>query len=574
MDETVYDMSQQTNSNPNIFIKKDWVSILDNQNGVYTGNQCVIDTSQLSNSNKWMNYSESYLEVPLLLTLGARDASANFLPNTAANSCDYALSLKNWYGSVIHSISVDLNGTTVIQQTGFQSLWNTFKLMTTLSYNDLTTLGPTIGFYPDTSSSYDFFSSDASGGKGVCNNRNSNAFPVVSGAFNSLESFNRGFYERQRAWNFNVDGLSGIGTTDTFKDLITQSNLQNIYKSHIFKKTNGTSSVYGMFQIQIMATIFLRHLHSFFDKLPLCKGVFFKMTLMLNNCTTSITNTVGAGSGLAVLTLNSVNNPIGGINPLMIASAATGNGMNSTCVNSSAPTLLANISVGMDCLDATLKSNGASSGGLARNITLNVPAYTFNPVFENAYVSNPIIPINYTDIYQFQVLNQNGNINSLISNGIAGLKSVLVLPFYTASSAGNNTGTISTLLSPYCPDGGGTTSPMAFLNNFNVVISGQNAIYNSERWTYEHFINQLYGQNSVNGNQMDGVNSGLVSQLDFENCYCYYYVNVERCLPIEKNVSKSVNIIATSISAKNIDLYVFCEYNCSINLNVLLGVRV
>ena len=115
---------------------------------------------------------------------------------------------------------------------------------------------------------------------------------------------------------------------------------------------------------------------------------------------------------------------------------------------------------------------------------------------------------------------------------------------------------------------------MAFLNNFNVVISGQNAIYNSERYTYEHFINQLYGQNSVNGNQMDGINSGLVSQYDFENCYCYYYVNVERCLPIEKNVSKSVNIIATSISAKNIDLYVFCEYNCSINLNTLLGVRV
>ena len=38
MDESVYDMSLQSESNPNIFIKKDWISILDNQNGNYSGN--------------------------------------------------------------------------------------------------------------------------------------------------------------------------------------------------------------------------------------------------------------------------------------------------------------------------------------------------------------------------------------------------------------------------------------------------------------------------------------------------------------------------------------------------------
>ena len=69
-------------------------------------------------------------------------------------------------------------------------------------------------------------------------------------------------------------------------------------------------------------------------------------------------------------------------------------------------------------------------------------------------------------------------------------------------------------------------------------------------------------------------NSGLIHQIDYEMCYNYYYVNVERCLPIEKGVSKSVNIIGTNLSTKSIDLYVFCEYNCSIDINILLGVRV
>ena len=33
MDSIVYDMSSQSETDPNIFIKKDWVTILDNQNG-------------------------------------------------------------------------------------------------------------------------------------------------------------------------------------------------------------------------------------------------------------------------------------------------------------------------------------------------------------------------------------------------------------------------------------------------------------------------------------------------------------------------------------------------------------
>ena len=124
------------------------------------------------------------------------------------------------------------------------------------------------------------------------------------------------------------------------------------------------------------------------------------------------------------------------------------------------------------------------------------------------------------------------------------------------------------------PAGGGTTSPLSYLNNFNVVVSGQNAIYNTQKYTYEAFINQLNGQNSVNGNQIDGLGSGLISQLDFENCYNYYYVNVERCLPIEKGVSKSVSIVGQNVSEWTVDLYVFVCYGVSVSINILLGSRV
>jgi hypothetical protein len=582
MDQIVYDMSSQSEAEPNIFIKKDWISILDNQNGIYSSNQCVVDTSQLSNSNKYMNYREGYFSIPMLLTLTQSTNTVNFVPAAAANSCDYALSLKNWYGSIIHSISVDLAGTTIIQQTPFQSLWNTFKLMTTLSYQDLLTIGPSIGFYPDNSASWTYTPNTLAGaalaGIGVNNNNNFVTNPVVSGAFNSLEITNKGMYERQKAWNFNTGGLTGASSANSglFNTLLSQTSVTLAYKSSVVTPVSGTILVRGYWQAQIVGTVLLRHLHSFFDKMPLCKGVFMKITMNLNN---TIVNNSVVGTGTVATsqsqTLSGCSFPMGGVNPIMFASGAASNGMATVVATGTTVSLFASLYVGAVCYEANASSSGANvPRGYVNNVTLNVPSYTFNPVYEQAYLSNPVRKIDYSDIYQYQVLNilKSGTFNQLVTNGIAGIKSVLILPFHTAVTAVNNT--ISPLQSCFDPAGGGTTSPLSLLSNFNVVISGQNSIYNSERYTYEQFLNQLIGQNGINGNQLDGVSSGLISQSDFENSYNYYYVNVERCLPIEKGVSKSISITGTNLTEVALDLYVFVEYGVSIQLNLLTGGRV
>ena len=581
MDQIVYDMSSQSEAEPNIFIKKDWISILDNQNGVYSSNQAVIDTSQLSNSNKYMNYREGYFTIPMLLSLTQSSNSVNFLPGAAASSCDYALSLKNWYGSIIHSISVDLAGTTIIQQTPFQSLWNTFKLMTTLSYQDLLTIGPSIGFYPDNSASWAYtpnsLAAAALAGIGVNNNTNFFTTPVVSGAYNSMEITNNGMYQRQKAWNFNTLGLTGASSANSglFSTLLSTTGVGLVYKSSVAVPVSGTTGVRGYWQAQIVGTVLLRHLHSFFDKMPLCKGVFMKITMNLNNTvvSNSVVGTAGSVATSQSQTLANCSFPMGGINPIMFASGATSNGMANVIPTATTTVLFASIYVGSKCYETNAVAAVVPSG-YVNNLTLNVPSYTFNPVYEQAYLSNPVRKIDYSDIYQYQALGvkTNTTFNQLVTNGIAGIKSVLVLPFHAAVAAVNNT--ISPLQSCFDPAGGGTTSPLSILSNFNVVISGQNAIYNSERYSYEQFLNQLVGQNGVNGNQLDGVSSGLVSQFDFENSYNYYFVNVERCLPIEKGVSKSVSITGTNINSVDLDLYIFVEYGVSIQLNLLTGGRV
>ena len=56
--------------------------------------------------------------------------------------------------------------------------------------------------------------------------------------------------------------------------------------------------------------------------------------------------------------------------------------------------------------------------------------------------------------------------------------------------------------------------------------------------------------------------------------YCYYYVNVERMLPVEQSVPKSVQILGSNYSNKFIDLYCFIEYGNEISIDALTGARV
>jgi len=128
--------------------------------------------------------------------------------------------------------------------------------------------------------------------------------------------------------------------------------------------------------------------------------------------------------------------------------------------------------------------------------------------------------------------------------------------------------------SPFDPAGAGCTSPMITLGNFNVQISGQNAIYNTQRYTFEEFNNQLYGQNAVNGGLTDGLTSGLIGYQDFLNSNCFYYINVERMLPVEQSVPKSVQILGTNFSTLTIDMWVFVEYGIEINVDLQTGARV
>ena len=670
-DKLVFDLSQEVEGSPNVFVRKDWINILDNQNQNYSNNQSIIDTSQLSNSNKYMSYREAYLSVPLLLTLATPTsgitissggtatigASATLpAPATNATSCDYAMGLKNWFGQIVHSLTLDYNGTTIVQQTPYANMWNCFKLMTSLSWQDVYSQGSTIGFYPDDPLSWTLYPAgyDASStnitlaqsgidfiGNGVCNNTNAIVNDGIYGAFNQYNFGlgNVGFLNRQQNINFDPDAQTGTSTQASFvngsgsttqtiaTNLLSATNTSALWKSYIIKKQNLAYSAGGVvttpfiLQTAVTATIYLKHLHSFFNMCPLLKGVFMKLTLNLNNASSTImscsTATSAAATALSTFAVVGGTVPIGGVNPIMIASPQTyltgdvdnlpintnggyGLAITTTATATAAGTIrtsyIANLSVGATCLDSNISGlSGIATSAMSKSVYLYTPAYTFNPTFEQAYLSSPVKQIKYTDIYQYQVINvsggTSGTFNNLITNGIANIKSILVCPYFsptatnTVSTANAKTGVVfhtNTFLpvgmpvfqSPFDPAGCGCTSPLCHITNFNVQVSGQNAIYNLQKYNFEQFNNQLYGQNAVNGGLTDGLTSGLINRLGFDMEYCFYYVNLERMLPVEQSVPKSIQIIGQNMSQRSVDYYVFIEYGVEISIDVLTGARV
>jgi hypothetical protein len=130
---------------------------------------------------------------------------------------------------------------------------------------------------------------------------------------------------------------------------------------------------------------------------------------------------------------------------------------------------------------------------------------------EQRYLSlSPTKKVEYNDIFQYQFtsIGAGDTFNFLVSNGIANIQSVLVVPFISASA--NGTGTKKGVLSP-SSSAGATPDPIP-LTNFNILLSGVNLFLNNEDYDFEAFTHQLQSANQLNGNLTTGLTSGLIGR--------------------------------------------------------------
>jgi hypothetical protein len=625
-DNLVFEESLNTEIDQSEFIQKRWIYVNDNNSQNYTS-QIVIDSTPLSNAGGWINWSEAFIVMPLVVQLTS--ATAGSLPNPTSKA-DYAWAFKNGFWNMINSMTVEFNNQNIIQQTPFLNVFRSFKTHTSWSQDDLFNEGMSSGYYPDNAGSWaycnDYDNTTFHDSRGVlCGFSNNASVPEISISSSATTTFQSQIGSGSIPANIPTTGVAGVptfaatvGTTSTVSysgagnpslfhsgeyacndgmrkrqswygydpasigTSLGQSLVNNDGDCDVVYRSHKTQSANGSIVWNVFAKLRLKDLADFFEKTPLLKGSTIRFYINTNQATTTfttangkITSATGAIVDYPILTPTAVN-VIGGLtNPLMIASNYFGQGASPLAADTY--TLSVSIFKNNFSTGATTYDGGKSPLNSCR---LYAPVYTMNPLAESKYLSlTPTKKIRYKDIFQYQFNTiSKGNFNFLVSNGISNIVSVLVVPFISKSNTITNTvGSVVPLafqsyLSPV------STSPAVpdpiMLTNFNILISGVNLFLNNEMYDFEAFKQQLITSNQLNGSLTTGLASGLINEDMFSRGYRYYYGDCSRVLPSEEGVSRSVQIVGNNASELICDLMVFVEFMREITIDISTGARI
>lgn len=555
-DELLYEISKSEVLSGEPFIKKENVYILDQNNGSYGNNQIILDLAAISNSGKWCDWANAKVVVPLLITMtSATDFSAV--------ATDFAVGLKSGFHQIINSVNVEYNNTSAVQVSNLTNMYISYKLNTTLSTNDLVTIGPQIGFYPDSYLSWSYQNAASSRGVGSCNNPNNPGFLDLALAFSSVQD-NDGF-TRRLLDNVFTNGQTGVASLlgASWTTLSSQ-----------FAKSYSTAAVFAggicAKSWNILATIRLKDISDFFAQMPLTRNAYIKMYINLNQSLTTLRVAAPvANVGAMSINANDVIIYGGQTNPLLVSASALNNGMQPFSNLAGAKTATVSVSV-LNSLDPNCPTAFARNPMMS-SCRLYADLYTMNPMKEEEYLQQRTKTIRYKDIFQYQFLNVTGAFNFLVSNGISRLVEIVTCPVISSTANGLAGQTFSPLRSPFGSEPA-TCSPLQWVNNYNIQISGTNIFQSNLQFGFEQFLNEVYGVGSVNGGLVDGVSSGLISLPAYYNNYGYLVANVSRRLP-EDNSAKSVQISGTCLSQLPVDLFVFCVFEKEIVIDTFSGKR-
>jgi len=571
-DTYVYESSNETQLTLEPFVNRQVVYVIDQNGSSQYSGQIQLDTSALSNSGKYASYNEAYFNIPIVMRLTATNAEAQ-TDAFKTVPASFALGLKSGYFNLIHSISVEYNNTSVVQLTPYSNFYMNFKMLTSMSRDSLGKYSALLGFYPDTALTFNYGSQDGSDsafGHGSVNNQDLPAFPVSLTSWALIDGTNNtGFFTRQvqnTAFNPSVGGSSNF---------ISASQCGTIGLNYFRNGLIGDDE-YSKWWF-VTATIQLKNIADFFQKIPLVKGAFLRF--IINSNTVEHKIAITKVSGLATDVSVTQNIITGGTTPVMLGGTERYGGFDAIIQTTD--------TAGVSTYDIVVSIARDQKYGVShptfQNCRLYCPLYQFNPVQEEQYLTlNKIKTIKYTDIYQYQIDvscsgtpgSLQGSFNNLITNGIPNIKSVIIMPFVGASS--NKTGKAGSQIAPWgsiFASEPSTTSPFINLTNFNIQVAGINTFVQNENYDFEAFKNELISMNALNGSQVQELDSGLIGYQEFQGGYRFYVADLSRRLPAEDKVPKSIQLLGTvqSGTIENVTLMIYIEWEKEICIDLETG---
>lgn len=578
-DQTLFTLSSEIQGKAtHPFLKRDWQYCFDMNNQNYAGNTITYDSTSFCSSQKWLDYYNSMIAIPLVVTV----SSAN--DTHTSSSSDLMLAYKNSSLNLIHSASIEINGVVVCNNYAYANSLLIFKQHCTKTLESIRLNSPMDGYYPD-DSSWVFRAAPSGEGQGICNNLN---LPPQYSPLQNVVEYNSGMRERQKMFTdylaADQNGHNLIYNSDVSKHLAT-SKIRNVT---VADNTIGGVAGPGLKVYYHTAFIKLRDISDIFEHLPICKNLNVRIILTLNNnisCTVRRTVDNAGGVITSSLSQTAFSNPTSLTNPLLFAAAHTPIKRQGNLVENCA-TPVTFITEQGSAICCTLANNNATTntdyvikqticgeGNFKHDLNstrLIVPTIIMNPSFEAQYVTNVIRDIEYSDIIQTSFTCPAGqSVQQLVNPGLVRLAGIVIVPvlYNDVTSNGANLHSYSSIFASE-PS---TASPCQ-VKDLQITL-GVNPLFPQPlQWQYENFLNGAHGVFGLNSN-IGEFCSGQISYEKFNSNYGYICLGVDRRTDQEEMTSQSVTVQLTNNTLKSLQFMVYLIRRRNLEINILTGER-
>lgn len=605
-DSVLYNISTDQEYFEVPYLNKTIMQINDTNNGSYSG-QINIDTTSVANSGRYVNWKTAYEVIPFCFSIKGDQSIVDRYVN------NFTVGLKNGTHQLIDSIQVDYNQVSILQPVRFINHYISYKINTTWTEEDMLKYGDDIMFHKDSSNTF-HYNGTATGnqggldGNGISNNRivNVNHNKIVGGA-NLGQNSNEGLRRRcELVKNFTN------GNTNDLNSLYNLNNATRELVNYIYDdNAAGADRTYYMV---IYCKIKLAFVADFFKQMPLHRGGQVRIRIQYNqaNCTinyvhTTDTNdlasdtlicsshTILSGSSMPFM-VASGNRDQYAINPAMLIDGnkylVAGAGNNAAdvyvpkyeCVasylnpNSYLYAGALDSPAGGKTLNLTIKTAIGKIGNFTPEISncrLYVETYQFQNNYEENYLSDRIRKVQYVDVEQYFIENisAGASFQRLLSSTVVNPINVIVIPYYARNGAatGSTLTNAPTYESPFTTEPA-TSSPLASLTDFQILVSGVNVFNQQQTYTFENFMSEFSKTGGADGGfGLSGLSAGLISEKDWINGYRYYTANISRRLPADVLLNRSIQINGRNNTQVACNYMVFVEILRTVELDVLDG---
>ncbi|GMF34750.1 unnamed protein product [Phytophthora fragariaefolia] len=498
-DQYLYQSSLKSDPEIKVSSSKRVPHVIDLNQGSYQNGVITIDaTAQLNGSEGFASLRDAYIMLPYKVSMknGATAQTA------AANRLCTTLKCGNW--NVIDSLSLELNGNTIVSMADYKLFWNNIRAQTGYSPQYVEKHGAESFLFPDAAQSVSYSSgTNSTNGDGYSNNAAFSSSFTVSAPPGGASIPNDGFVKRLLS-NRPTAGSDFTSSWPSVGGTAASTTISNQTSRGAFVVGAATANAI-MGTWNHMLKIKLTDFHPTFREIDLMANPQIRLRFRVNQGTSVIAVDATKGMSLTSTTLSSGNSC-----PVMIAASSTGNPMTSVLAAS------AGFSVSWGAVVNALEPTVDGTYMPFTTARLYVPfVHLENP---QAIISKPVKKVRYNDCYAQlfyqragigkQSTQLNASFDLQLSASVKNAKYIALLPFAEQTS-NFATAAVQQFQSPF-DSAPWTAQPGSTIRNFNVRIGSTQVFDISHDYDFHHFTNEIAKIGAINGDLTPELTNGLL----------------------------------------------------------------